>query len=195
MYSGIYTIVSVKHKMKQFTILTLFTLTISLSAFGQLRISGDNRFVIDSSRYNGQTATDTLYYVDKKIQAIGQVALEKDLKKSDYKVGLWIEFYPNGKVKSQGNYQIDSYIQCCYAGYCRQFINYKTGKWTYYYDNGQIKATGSYTVKKEKIKTSCKGGDKVMTSRIDNFWTFYNETGDKVNLTDDLKKEFENARR
>lgn len=172
-------------------------MVISLCVFGQQKphvqifISGDNRFLIDSSGYHGQTAVDTIYYHDKTIQAIGNVALENDSSKSKLKVGLWTEYYSNGQIKSQGIYQIDSYIQCCYAGPCRQYQNYKTGLWKYYYDNGQIKASGTYKVKKEKIRTSCKGGDKVLTSRIDNSWTYYNDKGDKIRLKNNLKTELE----
>jgi len=185
--------------MTQFrTITILFTLTISLCSFGQknqlqVSILEDNRFLIDSNDYKVKTAVDTLYYHDKTIQAIGNVALEKDSSKSKLKVGLWTEYYSNGQNKSQGTYQIDSYIQCCTIGHCRQYRNYKTGLWKYYYDNGQIKATGKYKVTKEKTKTSCKGGDKILTSHIDNSWEYFNNKGDKIKQIDNIKLELENA--
>lgn len=180
------------------TITTLFLSTISLCAFGQKNrhvpfyISGDNIFLMDSTGYIGQTAVDTIYYHDKTIQAIGKVALEKDSIKSTVKVGLWTEYYSNGQIKSQGNYNIDSYAQCCSSGPCKQYRNYKTGLWKYYYAKGQIKASGTYKVKKEKIQTSC-GGDKVFTSRLDNSWLYYNDKGDKIKRTAKIKLELENA--
>lgn len=184
------------------TVTTIFLLTVSLCAFGQktnkrdqfqVFVSNDDRFLIDSGAYRGQTALDTLYYPDKKIKAIGNVALEKDSSKSDFKVGLWTEYFSNGQVKSKGLYQIDSYIQCCAASHCRQYLNYKLGLWEYYYETGQIKASGTYNVKTERIHTSCKGGAKVLTSHVDSSWTFWNDMGIEVKLSDELRTELENA--
>lgn len=133
--------------------------------------------------------------MEKIIKAIGGVALEKDSTKSDLKIGFWTEYYANGQVKSHGNYQMDSYINCCVTDTCKMYSNYKLGPWEYFYPNGQIKAVGTYIVKKTQIKTSCSGGDKTFRSHVDALWKYYNEKGQTIKLRKEFKKEIENASR
>lgn len=195
--------VSGQNHMTQFkTILSLLTLLLSTFAIGQRKndsivddiyIAGDNRFQLDSAGYHGATALDTMYYPDNKIKAIGHVALESDSSKSKLKVGSWTEYFPSGTIKSEGSYQIDSYIQCCSDGACRMFINYKTGSWQYYHENGQLKCSGIYVVAKEHIKTSCKGGARVYRARINKSWKCHNEQGQEIVMNAAMKKELEDA--
>lgn len=145
--------------------------------------SGDNRYAMGLTGYIGPTGIDTVYH-DGKIIAIGPVALEKDGRLSEMKAGEWTEFYPNGQVRSKGAYEMDSYLECCYIGPCRQYVNYKKGSWTYYYDNGQVKASGRYQVGSKRPYTNCGTGPNVKTSHTDESWMYYNEKGDRIEPID-----------
>lgn len=177
--------------MKKLVYLSVL-LSVSFSGFAQKAKNNENIYinVLDDFRYTmgvtgyiGPTATDTVYS-DGKIRAIGPVALEKDGKLSEMKAGEWTEFYPNGQVRSKGAYEMDSYIQCCYIGPCRQYRYYKTGQWAYYYDNGQVKAEGRYQLGKLKVQTSCEGGAEIRTALTDKSWAYYNEKGERIELID-----------
>ncbi|MEZ4805200.1 MAG: hypothetical protein R2852_06890 [Bacteroidia bacterium] len=174
-----------------------FLLTASMCLLSQntntfVHIHYNYRFLIDSSGFVGPTAIDTMYYPDKKIKAIGTVALDYDSVKSDLKVGLWTEYYSDGKIKSKGNYEMDSYVTCCFLGPCRQFVTYKKGHWKYFHENGKLKASGKYKVKKQHIFTTCKGSyERVFNSRIDNSWHYYDEEGRKKKMTKKLIREIE----
>jgi len=99
----------------------------------------------------------------------GKIVGEGIVKEDGLKEGPWKEFYPNGKLKAEGNYA----------------EGVKTGKWTYYYKNGQVEQTGSYD-KKGRPK-----GDWVwyypsgallreesyMNGLLDGMWSEYAEDG------------------
>jgi hypothetical protein len=174
-------------------ILVIGILTIPQSVSAQRTIAP--RFNIDRDGYQGKSKADTLYFKDKKIKGIGHVAQERDSTKSDLKIGLWTEYYSNGQVRAKGNYQIDSYINCCITDTCKMYSNYKLGQWEYFYPNGQIKAIGTYTVRKTQIKTSCSGGDKILRSYVDLSWRYYDDKGQKIKINKELRGEIENASR
>ncbi len=149
-------------------------------------------FVIDTQGY-AITVADTLYYPNSKIKEFGNVVLMKDSIKSNLKIGLWTEYYPTGNIKSIGNYQIDSYTECCWGGPCKQFKNYKLGEWKYFYENNQLRANGTYIIKRGHIKTNCSGGDKIFKGYLDKSWTYYNNKGEKMKLSKDFKRELQNT--
>lgn len=83
------------------------------------------------------------------------------------KIGEFKEYFENGNLKANGNYEIGKYTQCCFSGLCSQFYNYKFGEWKYYYENGNLKAEVNYEVKNFPIETSCEGGDTISFGQID----------------------------
>ncbi len=171
--------------MKTTTQLILFQLLLINFAYAQKElkpVSGEGRLKMNSLGYTGKTIIDTTYYTAKVVKTIGSFAMEKDSVISQYKFGIWKEYYQNGQLKAQGQYQIDKYINCCYSGLCRNYEHYKTGHWVFYYENGQVKLEGDYKPVKRKITTSCEGGDKVFISLIDKNWSYYNEKGEKIKL-------------
>ena len=150
------------------------------------------RYEFDSlANFIGKTSLDTIYAKYYGIISVGQVGLTRSNEKSKLKVGLWTEYYHSGQIKSQGEYRIAIYTNCCSNGPCWNYYGYKTGKWTYYYENGQIESTGTYIVNVEKMNTSCKGGDRAPHHRISKEWTFFNEDGSKKKLDKSLKKKLE----
>ncbi|HTL83326.1 MAG TPA: hypothetical protein VL651_16540 [Bacteroidia bacterium] len=134
---------------------------------------------------------DTTYYKSKQLKGIGNVAFYWDSIKSSYKVGTWTEYFENGKIKSKGDYQIDSYITCCSSGPCFNYRNYKIGAWKYFYDNGQLEAEGTYKVKLVHINTTCEGGDRVNKALITRKWKFYDRDGKIIPVNDSIKNEME----
>jgi antitoxin component YwqK of YwqJK toxin-antitoxin module len=61
----------------------------------------------------------------------GLLLAEGVLDAAGLRQGFWKEFYPNGIIKSQGNYQDDL----------------RTGQWEFYYPDGAIEQKGSYDSK------------------------------------------------
>jgi len=153
-------------------------------------ISNDS-FILDSSGYRGLKEIDTLYYPDKKIKAIGFYAVDKGGKSTYYRVGLWMEFYNNGEVKSIGNYNFHLLYGCCSAIPCTQLCPYKIGDWTYYYENGQIKARGAYKVDKIKVNTDV-ANQFTYKSIVTEEWLLYDIDGqtakDKQKIISDLER-------
>ncbi len=114
--------------------------------------------------------TTFVYYPDGSIK-------EKGKRKKSLKVGKWIGYYPNGKLRYEGYYKIISYSIGDY--FIPQFENIKTGEWIYYYPNGQIMAKGSYVeCFEEKAKFKRK-----------NDWLFWNEKGERTTPFD-IKDEY-----
>ena len=109
--------------------------------------------VLDSSGFKGQKTLDTLYYPDKHIKAVGYYAINNDRKKTTCKVDKWIEYYENGEIKSQGNYELEYLLACRSAGPSVVYHEYEVGEWKYYYDNGRLKAQGIYKIEKTNAST------------------------------------------
>lgn len=62
---------------------------------------------------------------------------------TDCRVGYWIEYYPNNKVKIIGHYKENdtgNWEKISDRGYCSK----KDGIWTYYDENGKITKTEKY---------------------------------------------------
>jgi antitoxin component YwqK of YwqJK toxin-antitoxin module len=65
----------------------------------------------------------------------GVIAAEGIIETSGLRKGKWSEFYPDGKLKAQGNYTDD----------------FKTGTWEYYHRNGSLEQKGSYDSKGKPV--------------------------------------------
>ncbi len=135
-----------------------------------------DKFNLDNNGYHGYFKTDTVFYSNKKIKAIGSYAIDRNGKASNYKVGKWIEYYENGQVKSIGDYQMNFVWTCSSVKPALQYYYYKIGKWTYYYDNGQLMAQGIYNIERAKVTTGV--ADQYSNKPIvTNQWILYNNNG------------------
>ena len=119
------------------------------------------------------------YYDSGEIKSIGAIDdFHKEF--NNFRVGFWREFYKNGNLKSEGNYKLDTYKQCCTGGICDGYYSYKYGEWKYYHENGNLKAKGTYRIGKKNKKTNCEEGDEINFGYITNFWIFYDVNGNEI---------------
>lgn len=126
-----------------------------------------------------QTNTKVEYFKNGMVKSIGNFE-DFFAKNYSFRIGLWSEFYENGKLKESGNYKLDTYVECCSSGLCDGYYSYKIGEWIYYYDNGQLKAKGTYRIEKKHKKTNCEGGDKINFSFVTDSWKFFDENGKEI---------------
>ena len=91
--------------------------------------------------------TKVIYHENGIIKRVGKIDL--DYLSDEARIGLWNEFYENGKLKEIGVYKPDFYTNCCIAGPCSMAYSYKIGEWSYFYNNGQLKAQGKYQIEKK----------------------------------------------
>jgi antitoxin component YwqK of YwqJK toxin-antitoxin module len=183
-------------------ILKFITLLIPILTFGQdqntkpkspFNISNfsDSRFEIDSNGFHGIIQADTSYYTDKKIASIGHYAIDRNLRMSGNKFGLWTAYYHNGQIKSHGNYAMCSLLySLSLKNGVRLEHSYKIGKWIYYYENGQVKAMGTYKNILTKAKT---GIDNQFhkSSLTTTDWKFFNLDGSKSKDNDKIIRDIE----
>lgn len=185
---------SSKKGMKYYYHLLFYSLiftTCQRGLFQKPYIDNEKRFTVTKYTYTGATFLDTLYYTTGEIQAIGTFAIDNYADTSFIKAGYWKEYFTNGQLKAEGNYQIGTYLQCCTGGYCRIYYNYKDGPWKYWYENGQLKAQGTYVTLVQYFRTSCKGGDQVRVHKVTQSWQFFDEKGNVATVSDVLIKELE----
>ena len=182
--------------------LKLTLLFIPVLSFGQQKITvsnkvfniydfTDSRFDIDSNGFHGTNKADTNYYTDKKIASIGYYAIDRNLRMSGNKFGLWTKYYHNGQIESQGNYSMYSllYYQSPTKG--RRLENsYKVGKWIYHYESGQIKATGTYQTSIKKANTGI-DNQFYKSSVTTADWKFFNPDGSKASDKEKIIKDIE----
>ncbi|MBI1307197.1 MAG: hypothetical protein GC181_11395 [Bacteroidetes bacterium] len=162
----------------------LLQMTISIFGFASEnhRIYSDSFAFLTDDHYGVVTINDTVFYQNGSIKETGKTPLLYDSAKSGLKVGLWVEYYPTGEIKSKGNYDISKMEHK--SEYC-----YKVGHWYYFYQNGNIKAEGRYknvvikSVLKHRIMSS------YIQSRTDKSWTFRSEKGKRLSSNKSLKKE------
>jgi antitoxin component YwqK of YwqJK toxin-antitoxin module len=153
---------------------------------------GGNSLEFDSlGNYTGKIQTDTIKAKWEGVFLIGNIVLTQDNTKTELKVGVWTEYYHSGKKKSQGNYSLTEYIHCCSGGPCLMHYAFKTGLWTYYYESGQIETIGIYNNKSEKIDTNCGGKTLGPQNRIDKTWKHYDENGNSLKITKEVKDKLE----
>ena len=150
-----------------------------------------DRYNLDSNGYSKQLTTDTIFYDNKKIKAIGSFAVDRDNKKGDYKVGKWAEYYDNGQIKSLGEYQMSFVFACQYARPGLAYYSYKVGNWAYYYDNGQMMATGKYDLTTQKVSTGI-ADQFAKKSIVTDSWLLYEKNGtpiaDRQKIIPELEK-------
>lgn len=137
-------------------------------------IDHNNDFkLVNNEFFFGRDTMITEYYHNGNIKAIGKYAINEFGKISSLKIGRWIEFYPNKTISSKGDYQISSVLDCGVAGLERIFYNYKIGYWTYNFENSSVAARGKYEIITSKIKTRCKGDDKMIFMDTTSNWEFF----------------------
>ena len=144
------------------------------------------RFKFSNNAFTGQTELSE----NKKIES-GEYAKFNDGETSQYKIGLWKEYYENGQIREEGKYLIGRYVQCCFSGTCLRYYNYKVGKWKYYYENGTLELEGNYLIRKLWIDTNC-GGDYIKYGVLDSDTELYDQSGDQIKKNlDSLKLKYE----
>ncbi len=136
---------------------------------------------------------DTLLTFEKeKGQKIseGYYAINTQNEISRLKTGFHQTFYLTGKIKSEGEYKVGTYLNCCAGGPCQQYYNYKIGNWKYYYENSEIKAIINYSTKNFRINTSCDKGDTIVFGTIETIQLFA-EDGSVQKVTESDLNEFQ----
>jgi len=129
-----------------------------------------------------KTNTKVKYHDNGVVKSIGNVE-DFFAEHYSYRIGLWSEFYKNGKLKESGNYKLDTYIQCCSSGLCDGYYSYKIGEWVYYHENGNLKAKGVYRIGKKHKETNCEDGDKIYFGYVTDEWKFYDKNGTEIKPT------------
>jgi antitoxin component YwqK of YwqJK toxin-antitoxin module len=129
-----------------------------------------NGEVMEIGNYdNGQRINDSIsyeYHPNKSIAAAGRILNEN-------KIDGWTYYYPNGNIKSKGNY-------CLYPLYHSHGVLYKsveTDQWNYWYPDEKLKAVVTYNSQGEIIEQ-----------------IYYDQQGLKIdkNTFDQLKETIEN---
>ena len=136
--------------------------------------------LLANNQFIGQDTVLITYYPTGEKKNEGHHAFDKNHFPTQLKIGRFVEFYRSGAVKSTGNYEISSYIDCGIAGYEREFYNFKDSTWTYYFENRKVQAKGKYAVIKTKIETRCEGGDSLIYGITNGSWEYYDSSGQKI---------------
>ncbi|MCL3782707.1 hypothetical protein EMN47_20160 [Prolixibacteraceae bacterium JC049] len=153
----------------------------------------DNAFLLDNNKtFNGKDSLVIKVFDNGEIKSRGKYAIDNDGNVSDLKIGKWTEYYSDGVVKCEGNYQISSYVDCGAAGLERVFYNYKVGGWSYFTSNGILAAKGKYKIINAKIDTRCKNGDNLIFMTITKDWKISDQTVDKKVL-ESVKQEYDDG--
>lgn len=145
-----------------------------------------------SSKKNSELAeinTKVIYYSNGKIKSVGNT---DDFTKES-RIGYWNEFYENGQLKESGNYNLDTYKDCCTGGICDVYYSYKIGEWIYYHENGKLKAKGTYRIGKNIKKTNCGNSAEINLGQVTESWIFYDGNGTQFNPSSDDKTEIEKS--
>ncbi len=125
----------------------------------------------------------TVTFLDNKGKRIeeGRCAVS-DWIVSNIKVGLWREYHENGKVKSQGDYRISYYEDCCLDVPCTVFYYYRFGQWRYFNSNGDLDYELEFKPEKMWTSTRCNKIDTLVFGLVKNIPTQYVEkvTYDKI---------------
>lgn len=129
----------------------------------------------DNSKFIGKDTLVINIFENGKIHSKGKYAIDRDGKISTLKVGFWQQFYRTGKIESEGNYEISSYVDCGVGGLERTFYNYKSGKWDYYNIDSEIEASGVYQKVKCHLNTRCDGGTELIFMKTTKDWIIFNE--------------------
>ena len=148
-----------------FLIVLVAVLGCSPATTPQLAVQDNNKFGDITDGLPDQTQIISIKDELGQLTAQGQVAVFEQ-KPTDIRVGLWKEFFRDGKVRNEGHYKIGSYLQCCPGGTCRQFYYYLTGAWQYFDPNGLLTFAVNFEPEILSISTLCEGGDKLVFGLI-----------------------------
>ncbi len=165
------------------------TMKVPLYIFITVLLFGCKSIPIEKEHIDKRTEID--FYETGFIKSIGLID-SNDFSKAA-RIGLWTEFYDNGKLKETGEYKNSTYVNCCIAGPCDITYSYKVGEWKYFHENGQLKAQGVYKIDKKHIDTTCEGGDEIYVGYLNAGWEFYNKDGTQMTPTDKEIKEIEES--
>jgi hypothetical protein len=128
--------------------------------------------LIDNAIFGGKDTVIKKYYKDGPVQSVGKYAIDANGKPSSFRIGKWTDFYSNGAIRSTGEYQISSFLDCGAGGLERVFYNYKIGEWIYLKQDSTVEAKGNYKTINARISTQCKGGDNLIFMTITENWYF-----------------------
>lgn len=98
----------------------------------RIYIADENKLEITKGNFTGDSELKEESFSSGQTRERGKYAYDHDNVLSTLKVGEWSYFHENGQLKSTGNYNIGTYIQCCFSGACKRFYNFKSGTWKYY---------------------------------------------------------------
>lgn len=129
----------------------------------------------NNSKFIGKDTLVINKFENGKIHSEGKYAIDRDGKISTLKIGFWQQFYRTGKLESEGNYQISSYVDCGVGGLERIFYNYKYGNWNYYNIDSEIEASGVYQEVKCRLNTRCDGGTELIFMKPTKDWKILDE--------------------
>lgn len=138
-------------------------------------------FILDNKPQS--TTIDTLILDDTgQIVGRGQVLTDKHGGPTSLKIGYWKHFDLPVRPTSEGEYKVDSFVDCCFSGPCKAYYSYKSGYWIYRYKDGGIAAEGDYLNMKYHIDTNCEGGDSTIVAIVTEDWTFFDEEGHEITI-------------
>ena len=131
----------------------------------------------------------TVTLLDNKGRRIeeGRCAVS-DWKVSNIKVGLWREYHENGQVKSEGDYRMSSFEDCCLDVPCTVFYYYRLGQWRYFNLNGDLDYELEFKPEKLWTTTRCNKIDTLVFGLVKNIPTQYVEkiTNDKISELENI---------
>jgi len=133
--------------------------------------------------------TKVIYYPSGKIKSVGNT---DDITK-EFRIGYWNEFYENGQLKESGNYNLETYEECCTGGICDAYYSYKIGEWIYYHENGKLKAKGTYKIGKKVKNTNCGNNVEINFSYVTETWLFFDNNGNEIKPNADDINEIEKS--
>jgi len=182
--------------MRGLITLSIFILLVSChkKLTSRVYIANADKYEITKGKFTGDSELREEVFPNGQVRTRGRYAYDDKSVLSTLKVGKWSSFYEDGQLRSSGNYNIGSYIQCCFTGPCKQFYHYKIGTWKYYHPNGQPKAIGEYNIKQLHVDTSCKGGDEMPFSLTSSQWEYFNQQGISIQPTKELILDLETVR-
>lgn len=164
--------IGMKSLLSIFAVLFFFCSSIVLAQ--ETKIWYDKDFKLDNnSTFVGKDSLVTLNYPDSSEKAVGKLAFANNGALSPFKVGEWIYYYPNGSIKSRGNYQMSSFIDCGTGGPERVFYYYKTGKWSFFDTDENVLAVGIFKNDEFPISTRC-GTETILFGITDSSWNYSN---------------------
>jgi hypothetical protein len=138
---------------------TFLVLSCSKRTFTQVGISYESLY---GDLSDGLPDKDSLATEKKndKIIGKGSYAVTGD-RLTNIKVGQWKEYDDYGILRTEGNYKMSSFTDCCTGGLCKSFYYYRSGTWRFYNDKGEFEFEIDFEPARLHVKTRCQGGDSL----------------------------------